>query len=276
MEAAMHVPNRTGTGILLLTAATALAVAACSSPAQGGGGGSAPSPSGGPGGSGATGSSATPGGGAVATLGPAAAPTSAPAATGYPSDAESYTQAALTAWASGDQSRLDQLRASGNNVFQTISSPAYDHHFQLYQCQGAAGSSYCVVFNKVGDELTLRLSNQLLGQAHAMISGDFQPTTFPADMQAYAQEALDAWLAHNTARMGFLLTPDAVTSFNAIAATHQADGWTFSDNQGAAGSSYLSWKNPAGDRIAFRFHNAGVVPSESPQHRIFEVLWMPH
>jgi hypothetical protein len=271
MEAAMQVPNRTRAGILVLAAAAALATTACTSPAPRGGG-STPSP-GASGGAGGSGSSQAPGGtGGGATLGPAAAP--APA--GYPSDAQSYAQAALTAWAGGDQTRLDQLRDPGNNVFQTISSPTYDHHFHLYQCQGAMGSSYCAVYNNVGDELTLRLSNQLLGHPHALVGGDFKPITFPADMQAYAQEALDAWLAHDTARVGLLLTPDAVTSLNAIDAAHQADGWTFGDSQGAAGSSYLAWKNPAGDRIAFRFHNPGVVPSESPQHRIFEVLWMPH
>jgi hypothetical protein len=264
----MQVSNRIGAGIVVLAAA--LTVAACTTPAQGGAG-SAPSPTGGTSGSGSSATQGGTGGGAT----PAGrAATAAPA--GYPSDAQSYAQAALTAWAGGDQTRLDQLRDPGNTVFQTISSPAYDHNFHLYQCQGAAGSSYCMVFNNVGDELTLRLSNQLLGQPHAVVGGDFKPITFPADMQAYAQEALDAWLAHDTARVGLLLTPDAVTSLNAISAAHQADGWTFGDSQGAAGSSYLSWKNPAGDRIAFRFHNAGVVPSESPQHRIFEVLWMPH
>lgn len=261
----MQVPNTTRVVVFVLAAASALAVAACTSPAPDGGG-STPSP-GGPGSSTAPGGA---GGGASAARNATAAPA------GYPTDAQSYAQAALSAWAAGDQTRLDQMRDPGNSVFQTISSPAYDHSFHLYQCQGAAGSSYCAIFNNVGDALTLRLSNQLLGQPHAVISGDFKPITFPADMQAYAQEALDGWIAHNTARVGLLLTSDAVTNLNAIAVVHQADGWTFGESQGAAGSMYLSWKNPAGDRIAFRFHNSGVVPSEPPQHRIFDVVWMPH
>lgn len=263
----MHqVRNRIGAGILILAAGAALA--ACTSPGSGAGG-STPSPSGGAGGS------ATPagnGGGQPAQQ--AASPT--PAAAGYPSDAQSYAQATLTAWSGGDQARLDELTGPSVTVFGTISSSAYDHSYHLYQCEGAAGSSYCMAFNTVGDQLTLRLSNQLLGQPHAVVGGDFKPITFPADMQAYAQEAIDAWIAHNTACDGLLLTPAAVTSLNAIDPAHHADGWTFSDSQGAAGSSYLSWKNPAGDKIAFRFNNPGVVPNESPQHRIFEVLWMPH
>jgi hypothetical protein len=250
----------------VLAAVAALAVTGCTSNSTGG---ATPTPPASGDASGGSGGGAT--GGPSASSGPTAA-----AAAGYPSDAQGYAQAALTAWASGDQARLDQLRDSSNPVFQTISSPAYNHNFHLYQCQGAAGSSYCAVFNNVGDELDLRLSNVLLGHPHAVVGGDLHPITFPADAQAYAQEALDAWLAHNTARVGLLLTPDAVTHLGGIAASHQADGWTFGDSQGAAGSSYLSWKNPAGDRIAFRFHNPGVVPSESPQHRIQDVLWMPH
>jgi hypothetical protein len=265
MEAGMQVPDRIRAGIVVIGAL--LAMAACTSTRSNTGGPTPPPAS-------ATASGGSGGGstgGASASSGPAT-----PAALGYPSDAQGYAQAALTAWAAGDQARLDQLRDAANPVFQAISSPTYDHHFQLYQCQGAAGTSYCMVFNNVGDELVLRLSNPLLGHPHALVGGDFHPITFPADMRAYAQEALDAWLAHNTARIGLLLTPDAVSHLNAIAASHQADGWTFGDSQGAAGSSYLSWANPAGDRIAFKFYNPGVVPSESPQHRIHDVLFLPH
>jgi hypothetical protein len=257
----MQVPRRTRAGLVALAAVAALAVAGCTSS----GPGSTPTAS----------AAATVTGGA--TGGASANPRAVtPAPTGYPSDAQAYAQAALAAWSAGDQARLDQLRDPANQIFQTISSPAYDHHFQVYQCQGAAGSSYCDVFNNAGDQLRLRLSNELLGHPHALVSGDFQPITFPADMRAYAQEALDAWLSHNTTRIGLLLTPDAVTHLGTIAESHKADGWTYNDSQGAAGSSYLSWTNPAGDHIAFKFFNPGVVPSESPQHRIHDVLWLPH
>jgi hypothetical protein len=253
----MHLTIRTQAGIAILAATAALAAAGCTSNTQNGSNARvATAPTGGTPASGGGG-----GGGGAAT---------------YPTDAQAYAQAALAAWAGHDQARLDQMRDPGNTIFQTISSPTYDQHFQLDHCSGAAGSTYCSVYNNVGDDLELGLNNQLLGGPHAVVSGDFHPITFPTDMQAYAQEALDAWLAHNTARISYLLTSDAVTHLEAIATSHQADGWTFSDNQGAAGSSYLSWRNPAGDRIAFRFYNPGVVPSESPQHRIHDVLWLPH
>ena len=265
----MQVTIRTRTGIAVLAATAALALASCTNnsglgtPTGPASATSAPSTGGALATGGASGGTGGGGGGG-----------GTPAAS-YPTNGQDYAQAALTAWAGHDQARLDQLRDPANTIFQTISSPAYDQHFHLDHCSGAAGSTYCSVYNNVGDDLELRISNQQLGGPHAVISGDFHPITFPSDMQAYAQEALDAWLAHNTARIGLLLTSDAVTHLNAIATSHQADGWTFSDSQGAAGSSYLSWKNPAGDRIAFRFYNPGVVPSESPQHRIHDVLWLP-
>jgi len=260
----MQLTIRTGAGIAIVAATAALAVAGCTNNQIG----SVP-----PANTAPTGGTPASGGGGAGGDGGGA---SAAAVAAYPTDAQAYAQAALTAWAGHDQARLDQLRDPGNTIFETISSPAYDQHFQLDHCSGAAGSTYCSVYNNVGDDLELQLSNQLLGGPHAVVSGSFHPITFPTDMQAYAQEALDAWLAHNTARISYLLTSDAVTHMDAIAASHQADGWTFSDSQGAAGSAYLSWRNPAGDRIAFRFYNPGVMPSESPQHRIHDVLWLPH
>jgi hypothetical protein len=182
----------------------------------------------------------------------------------------------VAAWAAGDQGRLDQLRASANQVFQTLSAGNYDKHFGLYQCTGAAGSSVCAFYNNAGDELDLRLSNQLLGQPHAVTDGKFQPITFPADAQAYAQEALDAWINHNSARLGLLASPDGVSHLNAIAAGYRTAAWHFDHGEGAAGSSYLVWKDDAGDAISFRFLNAGIAPSTGPQHRIVDVVLQPH
>jgi hypothetical protein len=217
------------------------------------------------------GGSASPstGDGATATA------TATDAAPTYPGDAETYTKAAVTAWLANNQTRLDQLRDPGNNIFHTLSSGNYDRNWALQMCQGAAGSSYCTFFNGVGDMLRLQLSNQKLGAAHAIINGTLDPLSFPTDMKAYAQECLDAWKAGNTARVGFLTTPDAKTHLSAIADSHRMDDWTYSDTQGAAGSSYLTWHNTNGDRIVFRFLNPGVDPNEGQQHRIRDVLWNP-
>ena len=199
----------------------------------------------------------------------------APPAPSYPSDAGEYSRAAVSAWLAGDNGRLDQLRDPANMLFHSVGLGDYDRHYTFQWCQGAAGSSYCMFYNAVGDELRLHLSNPRLGGRHAIVDGEFHPLTFPPDMQAYAQECLDGWKAGNTARVGFLTTADALAHLNAIATGHRSDDWTFQDAQGAAGSSYLTWRNGSGDRIVFRFHNPGVVPGEGPQHRIVDVLWNP-
>jgi hypothetical protein len=248
----MRTTYRAG-AILLL----ALALAGC---AQAGGGGNQ--------GQGGFGSIST---------GPSTSASASPAdtSTGYPSDAGAYSRAAVTAWLAGDQARLDQLRDPANQLFHSISLGDYDKHYTFQSCQGAAGSSYCLFYNAVGDELTLQLSNQLLGSPHAIVTGTFNPLTFPTDFQAYAQECLDAWKSGNTVRVGFLTTASAKTHLYAIDASHRQDDWTFVDAQGAAGSSYLTWHTPGGDRIVFRFTNPGVDPNQGPQHKIVDVLWNP-
>jgi hypothetical protein len=206
---------------------------------------------------------------------PPAAPPPAANAPTYPTDADTYAKAAVTAWLHGDQARLDQLRDPGNQILHSVGLGDYDKNYTFQDCQGAAGSSYCTFFNAVGDVLVLQLSNPLLGAPHAIVHGTFDPLTFPDDMKAYAQECLDAWRAGNLARVGFLTQPDAKTHLLAVASSHKLDDWTYVDAQGAAGSSYLTWHNPNGDRIVFRFTNPGVDPSEGKQHRIRDVLWNP-
>jgi hypothetical protein len=195
---------------------------------------------------------------------------------GLPADAESYATAAVGAWAAGDIARLDQLRDPTATIFTTLSAGNYDKHFTLYACQGAAGSSVCTFYNEAGDELVLRLVNQLLGQPHAVLDGQWHPITFPTDNQAYAQEALDAWIGHNDARVGLLCTGDAAAHLNAVAAGHRTGTWTFDHSEGAAGSFYLTWRNPAGDGLVFRFHDPGIPPTPGPQHRIIDVIFQPH
>jgi hypothetical protein len=240
----------------------ALALAGC---AQGNG-----QPSGAAGGFASLGSSGSAAPPPAAPL--AASPGASPS---YPADAGAYAQAAVTAWLHGDQARLDQLRDPGNQILHTVGLGDYDRNYTFRDCQGAAGSSYCTFYNAVGDVLVLQLSNPLLGAPHAIVHGTFDPLTFPNDMRAYAQECLDAWRAGNLTRVGYLTQPDAKTHLLAVAASHKLDDWTFVDAQGAAGSSYLTWHTPGGDRIVFRFTNPGVDPSEGKQHRIRDVLWNP-
>jgi hypothetical protein len=182
----------------------------------------------------------------------------------------------VNAWAAGDTGRLDQLRDSNAAIFGTLSSGNYDKHFGLYVCQGAAGSTVCTFYNGAGDELVLRLGNQLIGQPHAVLDGQLHSITFPTDNRAYGQEALDAWLGHNDARIGLLCTGDAASHLSAVAVSHRTETWTFDHAEGAAGSFYLTWRNPAGDGLVFRFHDPGIPPTPGPQHRIIDVIFQPH
>jgi hypothetical protein len=165
-------------------------------------------------------------------------------------------------------------------VLHTLAGCAgcYNVAFVFSNCQGAAGSSYCLFFNAVGDELNVKLQNSLLGAPQAIVAGSiFGPITFPSDNKAYAQEALNAWLSRNDARLK-LLTKNTMTSA-------QVDGlgpnrnspWTFDHSEGAAGSSYYDWKDGAGHTLAFRFTNGPAAPTTGPdsQHRIVDIVYLP-
>jgi hypothetical protein len=203
-------------------------------------------------------------------------PNPAPA---YPADPESYTKAAVAAWASRNIARLDQLEVD-NATLHTMydCNGCYDIHFVLIgECDGAAGSSYCLFYNGAGDELRLRVSNPALGQARAIGTGSiFDQMTFPSDDKAYAQKALDAWLGRDDVRLK-LLTQNLVSANVDAKGADPHGEWTFAGSEGAAGSLYLTWHNPAGHKLTFRFTNGPAAPTLGPasQHRITEIIYMP-
>ena len=218
------------------------------------------------------------GGGPGSTGGPTTNAPPPPPPT-YPSSAEAYAKEGIAAWVNNDAARLNQLEVAGG-VLHTLAGCAgcYNVAFVFSNCQGAAGSSYCLFFNAVGDELNVKLQNSLLGAPQAIVAGSiFGPITFPSDNKAYAQEALNAWLSRNDARLK-LLTKNTMTSA-------QVDGlgpnrnspWTFDHSEGAAGSSYYDWKDGAGHTLAFRFINGPAAPTTGPdsQHRIVDIVYLP-
>ena len=75
------------------------------------------------------------------------------------------------------------------------------------RCDGAAGSSYCSFANPVGDVLTLRISNLLLGQADATVDAFLDKTGYPNDAVLYVKEFIEAWQFGNSARMLQLSSP---------------------------------------------------------------------
>jgi hypothetical protein len=248
----------------LFAAACALALAACS-----------PSPTPTP-----TASATPPAGtGTLGTVTPSASATAA--APAYPTDAGEYAKAAVAAWAARDIGRLDQLEVQDGELHTLYScNGCYDVHFVLIDCQGAAGSSYCLFFNNVGDSLRLRLVNQFLGQPRAIGTGSiWDPITFPSDDKAYAQEALDAWQAGNDNRLK-LLTQGQLTSAQVTALGPDHSGqWTYNPafGGGAMGTIGFTWTDVHGHQLSFLFTNGPAAPTTGPnsQHRIRQIVYNP-
>lgn len=168
------------------------------------------------------------GAGALGTMTEAAPPTTeaapeAPAATDisptYPGTAEAYAHEVLEAWAGDSPSWLQALTTEAvyYGIVDLNASP-YDD-WSLLRCDGAAGSSHCSFTNPDGDLLTLRINNQLVGQAHAATDVTLHKTQFPNDSVEYVKAFIEAWQFGNTARMVKLSSPAVV---NKVAATPPA------------------------------------------------------
>jgi len=197
----------------------------------------------------------------------------APAPASYPGDAGAYASAAVTAWSGGDTARLGQLDDAGNTIFSTLDGGDYNKAFTLYRCTGAAGSSICVLYNQVGDELDLRVLNSLVGQGHAVMDGQWHPITFPTDMKAYALEAINAWTGHNDAAVALLTGKPGVTAFDPVPAARRDDTFTFDHTEGGMGHLYYAFHNPAGDSIIVSFANEGFATVPPNRHGLIEVIY---
>ncbi len=248
----------------LFPAVCALALSACAKP--GTGNQSNPPPTAGPGTS------------VFGSVGATTNPPAPPAPPTYPNSAEAYAKAAVAAWAAKDTTRLNQLEVGGGSLHTMLAcGNCYEVHFALHgTCDGAAGSSYCLFFNKVGDLLRLRLDNTLIGKPRAVGLGSiFEPISFPSDDKAYAQEALDAWRDGNDARLKLLTSANMTSAQVTALGANPASGWTYDHSEGAMGSTYLSWNDGAGHLLTFRFANTGPAPTSGPtsQHRITEILY---
>jgi hypothetical protein len=129
----------------------------------------------------------------------------------YPGTAQAYAQAVMDAWTADDA--IDMQALATEEVYYGIfglNASGYDD-WSFLRCDGTAGSSYCSFVNDDdGDVVTLRISHQLLGQAHAAIGVKLDKTTYPDDGVSYVKEFIDAWKFGNTVRMLLLSTPEVV------------------------------------------------------------------
>lgn len=125
----------------------------------------------------------------------------------YPDDAEAYAEEVMEAWGGGSASWLEALTAEAAYYgIADLNASPYDP-WQLLRCDGAAGSSYCSFTNPDGDLITLRISHQLLGDAHAATEVTLEKTVYPNDSVLYVKEFVEAWQFGNTARMVKLSSP---------------------------------------------------------------------
>jgi hypothetical protein len=214
---------------------------------------------------------------ATTSAGPAESASSAAPSITYPNTAEAYTKAAIDAWKAHNSATLDALEVSGG-VLHGLSTSKYNTDFFLAPnfCQGAAGSSYCLYFNKYGDELMLRVTNQLLGQPHAIVASSdskFTPTTFPSDEVAYATEAIGAWGEGNDNRLKLLTNGLTSASITGLGLTPGA--WTYDHAEGAAGSTYYVFTNGT-HSLGVQFTNLDPNPAPTSgtaaQHRVLQII----
>ena len=137
----------------------------------------------------------------------------APAAPTYPGTARAYAEAVLAAWKLKQISKLGDLTTALVQD-QIISIPAPINHVWTYQgCDGAAGSSYCAFVNNDGDVITLRITNSLLGKAHAATEVKLDQTEYSSDAKQYVQAFVEAWRNANTKRMLALSDQSVVDYF---------------------------------------------------------------
>jgi hypothetical protein len=216
------------------------------------------------------------GGDTATPAAPTGGPTDIAVPLTFPASAEAYTKAALQAWVAKNTTALNQYEVAGGQLHTLASCDGcYNTAFTFVECQGAAGSSYCLFVNAVGDQLTLKVVNEQLGKPLAMGLGSlWDPTTFPSDNRAYAQLALTAWQEGNDARLK-LLTKQSLRSADIDAKGAQRSGsWTYGGTDGAAGSLYYRFTS-GGHQLAFQFTNGPAAPTTGPdsQHRIGQVIY---
>jgi len=207
---------------------------------------------------------------AAATTSPAGPPTTsvAPPPVTYPQTANAYAQAAVKAWREGRRARVDQLVSAGNGIFDVLNSGDYNKEFNVHKCTSAGGYSQCVLYNKFGDILEFKISDDLLGAAHAIVDGVFVQIDFPDDLKAYAEKTLENWQRENTGAVALLTAQPGNGAFSTVPADRRDDTWNYNRQDAAAGKIYHIWRNAAGDEMAFEFNNPAVVPRPPNGHHL--------
>ena len=135
----------------------------------------------------------------------------------FPDTATAYAHAVITAWQAGDLDRLGQLTSA--QVFEQIieipAAPAQG--WTDPWCDGTAGSSYCHQYSQPtpetigsGQELTLRVRHDLLGQPGAAVEVSHAELDFATAWEDYVIEFIGAWHSDDYHRLRQLAAPEVV------------------------------------------------------------------
>ena len=117
------------------------------------------------------------------TAAPTKSATPSPTAS-FPASARLYAEAVLLAWRTKQYGQLGELTTPA--VLSQLQTTAnVEPNWAYVNCQGAAGSSYCLFINGDGDAITLRLDNQLLGKARATTEVKLDQTTYSTALLEY-------------------------------------------------------------------------------------------
>ncbi len=144
-------------------------------------------------------------------------PTSAPA---FPATAKAYSEAVLAAWKNKQTIILGDLTTpTVQEQILEIPGPPLQN-WTYVRCDEYAASSQCLFFNPNGDEVALRISHPLLGQAHAADQVVFGVPKYPSDGVIYVKEFVAAWKNGNTPRMLLLSKPAVVNQVGTIPAAN--------------------------------------------------------
>ena len=97
----------------------------------------------------------------------------------------------LAAWGQLQSQTLGDLTSpeAKAQILAITAPPGQQWTFQ--RCDGAAGSTYCSFASNDGDVVTLRITNTLLGAAHATTEAKYDPTVYATDAKEYVRAFIE-------------------------------------------------------------------------------------
>jgi len=166
----------------------------------------------------------------------------------YPGTIPAYVEDFLNSWAGNKNSRLAQLATAAART-QLAGFPANTNQsWSPFTCPQT-----CYV-NENGDVISVDIAPGSAGKAQAITAVRLDRTVYPTVDTDYVKAFIDARKIDNKRRMHKLATDNAINNLGQLPAPQS---YTVVDNQGAAGSTYITIKTAAWT-IRFRLGNEAL------------------